>query len=1133
MCGALAFSQPADAKIEHLLPKPQSVEAQTGAASFALNRAVSLTDPTACPALTRFLTEEAGCTVQEGAEATVTVTLVDAIEGAYDFTLDGFPNEGYKLEIEENAIRITAVTETGVIRAAQTLSQLALGYEGTPALEALTLTDWPAFKLRGFMHDVGRSFVSVEQLKKQIDMLAKFKVNLFHWHLTENQAWRFEVKRYPQLTGDASMTRFAGKYYTQEQCKEVQDYAAERGMIILPEIDMPGHSEAFVRAMGHDMQTDAGVEELQYILEEVAQVFDKAPYLHIGADEKTISYPNFLQTMIAKVKSLDKKVCVWNPIRGVNISNLDVDMTQMWSSSGKVIDGMANIDCRYNYTNHFDVFADLVGIYKSTIYYKTQGDATVPGFISCPWNDRKTPTEADILRQNNVYAVTIASCERAWMGGGKQYIEVGGTTLPNSGEEYEEFADWERRFLFHKNTSLAAESHLIPYVKQTNVRWRITDGFPNGGDAAKQFPPETEGLKDTYTYEGQTIGTGMATGAGIYLRHTWGNNIIPTYFATNPSTNTTAYAWTYVYSPVDRTAGAFVEFYNYGRSEVDQAPAAGKWDRCGSTISINDEPLTPPVWDNTGKGINHEVDLKNENYTARPPLQVNLKAGWNKVFIKLPFNPNGVRLQKWMFTFVLTDTEGKDALDGLIYSPNRCMDEHAEQVAATISELRKFRNSQVGEALGYYPVSTAAALDAKLLEVEATLETEMAPEERAAQITALETARQDFIVALQAAELNQPRVSTADEVVGYHLFTPLRGNRYPTAKGAGNAIVGEATPTAASVWKFEARRDGSYNIVNTADGTYISPDSDNNTALKTTTSRPSAGWTLKAADEVGYFIITSGSVQFNQTNQGQSYQLYNWGSGTNTGDTGCKYRIVETEIPEPEPEVKPFLTLTDLTFDGSAPFRIPDEYAADLLAADVLTTVIDYTQPASSSVSALATATNTGAASNFLSMVTMSTRYGVRYNDNGGWYTQNATITGRQRMAVVMKTDGLGFYMNGSFARNVSANPQPTFRNVSGADAMYLGGFVTSDNTNKYPFTGTIHSARFYTQELTAAQIAALNYDNLIPTGIEAVENGRVVANAPVELFTTDGRRLASQAAVRPGIYLVRHAGGVSKIMVK
>lgn len=905
---------PLTAKVTHLLPTPKSVNIADG--SFALNRPVQLTDATGSKLLENFLTEN-GCTITDGAAASVTVEIVGSIDGAYDYTLHGYENEAYTIDITANTIKITAVTNTGVIRAAQTLVQLAEDSDGS--LELVSIKDWPSFKLRGYAHDVGRSFIEFETLKKQIDLLSRFKVNTFHWHLTENQAWRFEVNAYPQLTESGSMTRFAGKYYTQEQCKELEEYAAERGVIIIPEIDMPGHSEAFVRAMNFDMQSDKGVEALQVILEEVVKVFPKAPYIHIGADEKSITYNNFLGIMTNKVHSLGKKAICWNPISGVNItSNLGFDMTQMWSSSGKNISGVPDIDCRYNYTNHFDVFADLVGIYKSNIYYEQQGSSEIAGTISFPWNDRKTPTEEDIIKQNNFYANVIASAERAWKGGGKQYIEVGGTTLPNSGEEYEEFADFERRFLFHKANSLKSEP--IPYVKQTNVRWRITEPYPNNGDMTAQFPPETETgeLQESYTYDGTTYGSGMATGAGIYLRHTWGNNTVPTYYGSTNYSDCTAYAWTYVYSENEQTVGAQIEFQNYGRSEKDSAPDAGKWDRKGSKIWINDQEILPPTWDNTGVSINNEVDLKNENFTARTPLEVTLKQGWNKVFIKLPYvSADGVRLNKWMFTCVFTDTEGKNAIDNLIYSPNKCLDEEADMMSGRIAEIKNTISGNVGELPGNYPVSIAEALNAKISEIEATLSQQMSDEERDVQSAALEQEYTAFLAALETAEINQPQ-----EDVLYRMYTPLRGNRYPTSKGANAAIIGEVTPTDASVWRFVKRDDGTYNIVNANDGTYISPASNNNTALNGVSNAPTNGWQILPANTAGLVIIVSGETQFNQTNNSSlGYKVYNWGYSSNvtnsynTTDTGCQYQfeIFDGEITTPEPDEEtdaPFKTTT-------------------------------------------------------------------------------------------------------------------------------------------------------------------------------------------------------------------------------
>lgn len=668
--GLITLSEPTSAKVIHILPKPQSVTLTEGV-QFALGRPVNIDDPTCCELLTDFFSKYNCRTSDSG--ATVTVRLVGSIEGAYDYILAGYPNEAYTLSITADSINISAITPTGVIRAAQTLEQMAEGYEtGCEALEGVTMTDYPAFKLRGYMHDVGRSFINIDELIHELELLSRFKVNTFHWHLTENQAWRFEIKSYPVLTQSDKMTRLAGKYYTQDDCRRLMAVAKKHGVTVIPEIDMPGHSEAFERAMGYAMQTAQGKEVLKKVLEEVVDVFADAPYIHIGADEKTITDSTFLPTMTSKIHSLGRKAVCWNPISGVTINpSLGFDMTQMWSTGGKLVSGMPSIDCRYNYSNHFDVFADIVGIYKSNIYYAEKGNAEIAGAITASWNDRKTPTQTDILKQNNFYATVLATVERAWMGGGKQYIEQGGTTLPNSGEEYDEFADWERRFLFHKSHSLKNEP--IPYVKQTNVRWKITDPFPNNGNINAVFPPEQQEPADQYTYNNSTYGTAAATGAGIYLRHTWGT-VIPTFYASDPGFDNTAYAYTFVYSPETRTAGALIEFQNYGRSEKDAAPAAGTWDYKGSKVWLNNQEILPPTWDNTGVTITNEVDLRNENFTARAPQQVELRQGWNKVLIKLPYiqlNKDIVRLNKWLFTFVLTDPSGKEALDDIVYSPSK------------------------------------------------------------------------------------------------------------------------------------------------------------------------------------------------------------------------------------------------------------------------------------------------------------------------------------------------------------------------------------------------------------------------------------------------------------------------------
>ena len=589
---------------------------------------------------------------------------VDSISGARDYALPGYPNEAYSLRVTRDSIVVCYVTERGRLRALQTLEQLREG-AGGKEIPCCEVTDWPAFKVRGWMHDVGRSYISVEELCREIELLARFKVNTFHWHLTENQAWRFQVGAFPQLTADTTMTRLAGRFYTRQECREVEAFAALRGITVIPEVDMPGHSAAFERAMGHPMQSAEGRRELRVILGELMDAFPLAPYIHIGGDETEVS-ADFLQEMADVVREGGKGVVVWNPIRG-KISPTFCDITQLWSTAGRAIPGIPAIDCRYSYANHFDVFADLVGLWRSNIYYSREGNSQVAGMVTAFWNDRRLEGEGDILRQNNFYANVLACAERAWCGGGERYIEEGGTRLPNEGPEYEAFADWERRFLYHKDHSLRHED--IPYVRQSNVRWRI---MPSGADSESlRKGGEVQGAgSESLSKGGEACAADSAslwTGGGIYLAHTW-HPVVPSGYSGGGEG---AVAWTYVFSPRAQEAGALIEFHNYGRSERDKAPDRGRWDRMGSRIWLNDEELVPPEWTRAGEMVSLEDAMGNENFTARPPYRIHLKKGWNKVLIGLPHrHPDGIRKPKWMFTFVITDRKGCHALQGLRYNPD-------------------------------------------------------------------------------------------------------------------------------------------------------------------------------------------------------------------------------------------------------------------------------------------------------------------------------------------------------------------------------------------------------------------------------------------------------------------------------
>ena len=641
-----------------LLPKPQLYK-DTGK-NFTMGK-VKLSTPVLRPEWEVFIMN-AGGEIVEHSSSVIEVELVPSIEEA---RLNGA--EAYRLSVSNKRIKIEAVTEQGVYWAMQTLRQLEQKKGKRSSVAGCEIVDWPAFRIRGFMQDVGRSYISMEELKREIEILSRFKINVFHWHLTENQAWRLESKIFPMLNDSVNTIRMPGKYYTLEEARDLVDFCKKHQVLLIPEIDMPGHSAAFVRAFRHDMQSPEGMKILKLLLDEVCETFD-VPYLHIGTDEVEFTNPHFVPEIVAYVRSKGKKVISWNP--GWHYKPGEIDMTHLWSYRGKAQPGIPAIDSKFHYLNHFDVFGDIVALYNSRIYDQAEGSEDIAGTILALWHDRLIDNEWNLVIENGLYPNMLAIAERAWRGGGTEYFDGLGTILPSEDTEaFKEFADFEKRMLWHKEHTF--KGYPFAYVKQTNVKWNITDAFPNGGDMDKVFPPEQE-LKDIYHYNGNTYGVRQAMGAGIYLRHVWGD-MVPAFYA-DPKENHTAYAYTWVYSPKDQEVGLWAEFQNYSRSEMDLAPLPDKWDYKGSRIWINDREILPPVWTATHKVKSYEVPLGNENCVGRVPLAVHLNKGWNKVFLKLPigkFKMAETRLVKWMFTAVFVTPDGERAVEGLIYSPDK------------------------------------------------------------------------------------------------------------------------------------------------------------------------------------------------------------------------------------------------------------------------------------------------------------------------------------------------------------------------------------------------------------------------------------------------------------------------------
>lgn len=257
LCSVVSFGQEVN-----IIPQP--VEVTTNAGSFVINPKTSLVvsnkmDAAAAAFLNEYLSDYYGFKLAVVKKATKNYIKFNSLKN-----IEGLKAEGYSLKSTSNGVVIDGNSAMGTFYGMQTLIQL-LPLEKSNALKiaSVDVKDEPRFVYRGAMLDVGRHFFPVSFVKKFIDYLALHKLNYFHWHLTEDQGWRIEIKKYPRLTeiGSKRNGSIVGRYpgtgndntpesgfYTQEEVKEIVKYASDRFITVIPEIEMPGHSSAAIAA---------------------------------------------------------------------------------------------------------------------------------------------------------------------------------------------------------------------------------------------------------------------------------------------------------------------------------------------------------------------------------------------------------------------------------------------------------------------------------------------------------------------------------------------------------------------------------------------------------------------------------------------------------------------------------------------------------------------------------------------------------------------------------------------------------------------------------------------------------------------------------------------------------------------
>ncbi|MEZ0487110.1 beta-N-acetylhexosaminidase [Fibrella aquatica] len=335
LVGLLALALPTFAQLPlpALIPQPQFMQAGAGRFTITANTQLAVLTPVA-EVRQMVQTNLPGLRINDLARPTNNITVRLA-------PVTNIGREGYELVVSPTGIRLTAPEVAGIFYGLQTLRQLlppdrerpGFRFTGTSwataknsTLPAVTIRDQPRFGWRGMMLDVSRSFFTKEYVKRFIDQMARYKFNVFHWHLTDDQGWRIEIKSLPRLTEVGAWRaprtgrwnsrenpipgepQSYGGFYTQDDIREVVQYAAQRQIMVVPEIDMPGHMLAaiaaypnlacsgevlpiypngkFYKVKDNNLNpcSDSTYLFVDKVLTEIAQLFP-GPYIHIGGDE--------------------------------------------------------------------------------------------------------------------------------------------------------------------------------------------------------------------------------------------------------------------------------------------------------------------------------------------------------------------------------------------------------------------------------------------------------------------------------------------------------------------------------------------------------------------------------------------------------------------------------------------------------------------------------------------------------------------------------------------------------------------------------------------------------------------------------------------------------------------------------
>ena len=456
----------------NLMPWPQNIKLSEGTFALSKNFKVNITgnpNPRIFIGATNFVRRLDGRTglfleqsfltkVNESPEAELQINCTR--NGKIEINED----ESYQLTITSNKIILNATNDLGAMHGLETLLQLLQNNSTSFYFPVVEISDSPRFTWRGLMIDAARHFQPVDVIKRNLDAMASMKMNVFHWHLADDQGWRIQLKNHPKLTELAS----DGYFYTQEEIKNIVNYADERGILVIPEIDVPGHASALLTAypeigskvgegkITYEVQRNSGVfnatldptnpktyEILSSIFDEVCPLFPSS-YFHIGGDENNgkewnanptiqqfkkdnnLANNHDLQTyfnmkLIPMLKKHNKKLMGWEEIMTENMSKDAIIHAWRGTNEGQEAGGALIKAAKSGYNTilsngyYIDLMLGLESHYLNDpipkkIILTPEEKARVLGGEAAMWSELVTPLNID----SRIWPRTAAIAERLW-----------------------------------------------------------------------------------------------------------------------------------------------------------------------------------------------------------------------------------------------------------------------------------------------------------------------------------------------------------------------------------------------------------------------------------------------------------------------------------------------------------------------------------------------------------------------------------------------------------------------------------------------------------------------------------------------------------------------------------------------